>query len=106
MLETHLRQVATVVLESAIRISPPDAREWGLAMRGELSHVEGPWAALMWALGGAGILAARLDGGESRGKAAVERSQHNGTDGQGNGAFDQGKAGGSGRGLGLGGVAV
>jgi hypothetical protein len=59
MLETHLRQAATVLLESAIRISPPDARDWGQAMRGELNYVEGPWAAVMWALGGASVLAKR-----------------------------------------------
>jgi len=59
MLETHLRQVATVLLESAIRIAPPDTRDWGQAMRGELIHVEGPWAAVMWALGGASVLAKR-----------------------------------------------
>jgi len=57
MLETHLRQVATVLLESAIRIAPPDTRDWGEAMMGEIDHVEGPWAAVMWALGGAGVLA-------------------------------------------------
>jgi hypothetical protein len=59
MLETHLRQVATVLLESAIRIAPPDTRDWGQAMRGELIRVEGPWAAVMWALGGASVLAKR-----------------------------------------------
>ena len=59
MLEMHLRQAATVLLESAIRIAPPDTREWGRAMRGELNHVEGPWAAVMWALGGASVLAKR-----------------------------------------------
>jgi hypothetical protein len=59
MLETHLRQVATVLLESAIRIAPPDTHDWGQAMRGELIHVEGPWAAVMWALGGASVLAKR-----------------------------------------------
>ena len=59
MLETHLRQAATVLLESAIRIAPPDTRDWGQAMRGELNHVEGPWAAVMWALGGASVLAKR-----------------------------------------------
>ncbi len=57
MLETHLRQAATALLESAIRIAPPDTRDWGQAMRGELNHVEGPWAAVMWALGGASVLA-------------------------------------------------
>jgi hypothetical protein len=57
MLETYLRQAATVLLESAIRIAPPDSRDWGQAMRGELNHVEGLWAAMMWALGGASVLA-------------------------------------------------
>jgi hypothetical protein len=57
MLETHLRQASTLLLESAIRIAPPDMQDWGRAMMGELNYVEGPWAALMWALGGAGVLA-------------------------------------------------
>jgi hypothetical protein len=57
MLETYLRQAATVLLESAIRLAPPDAREWGQPMRGELSYVDGHWAAVMWALGGAGVMA-------------------------------------------------
>jgi hypothetical protein len=59
MLETHLRQAATVLLESAIRIAPPEARDWGQAMRCELNYVEGPWAAVTWALGGASVLAKR-----------------------------------------------
>jgi len=57
MLETHLRQASTVLLESAIRIAPPDTRDWGRAMRGELRYVEGPWAGTMWAIGGASVLA-------------------------------------------------
>lgn len=57
MLEMQLRQAATVLLQSAIRIAPPDTREWGRAMMGELNYVEGPWAAAMWALGGASVLA-------------------------------------------------
>jgi tetratricopeptide (TPR) repeat protein len=56
MLELPLRQVATLLLESAIRIAPPDTREWGEAMRGELSYVDGQWAGLMWAFGGAGMM--------------------------------------------------
>ncbi len=56
MLETHIRQAATVLLEYAIRLAPPDTREWGRAMEGELNHVEGQWAATMWALGGASVL--------------------------------------------------
>lgn len=53
----QLRQAAAVLLESAIRIAPPDTRNWGEAMRGELNHVEGSWAAAMWALGGSSVLA-------------------------------------------------
>lgn len=56
-LEAHLRQVATLLLRSAIRIAPRETLDWGEAMLGELNHVEGHWAALMWALGGAGVLA-------------------------------------------------
>ncbi|MGO9273850.1 MAG: hypothetical protein ACLQOO_27020 [Terriglobia bacterium] len=59
MLETHLRQAATLLLECAIRIAPPDAGDWGRAMRSELNYVEGHWAAVMWALGGAGVLVKR-----------------------------------------------
>jgi hypothetical protein len=56
MLETHLRQAATTLLESAIRIAPRETREWGQAILGELSYVEGPWTAMTWALGGASFL--------------------------------------------------
>jgi hypothetical protein len=45
-----------MLLESAIRIAPPDAREWGQAMRGELGYVKGPWAAAMWAFGGTRVM--------------------------------------------------
>jgi len=57
MVETYLRHAATVLLESAIRVAPPDTREWGQAMCGELSYVEGSWAALLWAFGGASVMA-------------------------------------------------
>ncbi len=56
MLETHLRQTATLLLEFAIRIAPPDTRDWGRAMVGELHHVESAWAAVRWALGGTSVL--------------------------------------------------
>ena len=46
-----------MLLESAIRIAPADTRDWGHAMVGELTHVEGPWAAILWALGSSGVLA-------------------------------------------------
>ena len=57
MLEMQLRQAATVLLESAIRIAPADARDWGRAMMGELNYVEGSWAGTMWALGSSSVLA-------------------------------------------------
>ena len=57
MLATHLRQAAAALLEYAIRMAPPDARAWGQAMRAELTYVEGHWAALLWALGGASVMA-------------------------------------------------
>ena len=57
MLEMKLRRAATVLLESAIRIAPPHARDWGLAMMGELSHVEGTWAPTVWAIGSSSVLA-------------------------------------------------
>lgn len=57
MLEAHLRQASIALLKTAIQIAPPDSREWGQAMESELAYVEGPWAALMWALGGASVMA-------------------------------------------------
>ncbi len=57
MLETHLRQAATALLEYTIRIAPMDTREWGEGMLGELRHVDGAWAAVGWSLGGASVLA-------------------------------------------------
>lgn len=57
MQELRLRHAATLLLEYAIRIAPPESREWGRAMRGELSFVEGHWAALGWAFGGASVMA-------------------------------------------------
>jgi hypothetical protein len=57
MLEVQIRQAATVVLQSAIRIAPPHTRDWGRAMMGELDYVEGPWAGAMWALGSSSVLA-------------------------------------------------
>ena len=57
MLDVHLRQAANLVLDTAIRLAPPDVREWGQAMRGELDYVEGSWASLGWAAGGVTVLA-------------------------------------------------
>ncbi len=57
MLETHLRQASSVLLEAAIRIAPADTRDWGRAMAAELPQVEGTWGAAMWAVGSTGVLA-------------------------------------------------
>jgi hypothetical protein len=57
MQEMPFRQAAALLLDYAIRIAPPESREWGQAMRGELSFVEGHWAALLWAFGGASVMA-------------------------------------------------
>lgn len=56
MAETRLRQAAIVLLKCAVRIAPGDAREWGRGISEELNYVEGDWAAVMWALGGASVM--------------------------------------------------
>jgi hypothetical protein len=51
------RQAATLLLRFAIWIAPRDTLDWGRGMLSELNHVEGNWSALLWSLGGAGVLA-------------------------------------------------
>jgi tetratricopeptide (TPR) repeat protein len=51
------RRLASLLLRSAIRVTPPDTLDWAQAMLSELSHVEGDWTALLWAVGGASVLA-------------------------------------------------
>jgi hypothetical protein len=51
------RRVAGLLLRFAIWIAPHDTLDWGHGMLSELNHVEGDWAALIWAMGGAGVLA-------------------------------------------------
>jgi hypothetical protein len=53
----HPRRVAGLLLRFAIWIAPHDTLDWGHGMLSELNHVHGDWAALIWAMGGAGILA-------------------------------------------------
>jgi hypothetical protein len=55
--QTLFHRLADFVLRIGIRLAPSEAREWGNAMLGELQHIEGKWAAVSWALGGAGVLA-------------------------------------------------
>jgi hypothetical protein len=51
------RRVATLLLRLAIWIAPSDTHDWGHGMLSELNHVEGNWSALIWSIGGAGVLA-------------------------------------------------
>jgi hypothetical protein len=51
------RRIAAFLLQSAISIAPRDTLDWGHAMLAELHHVHGNWAALLWSLGSAGVLA-------------------------------------------------
>lgn len=51
------RRIAAFLLGSAISIAPSDTLDWGHAMLAELHHVHGDWAALLWSLGSAGVLA-------------------------------------------------
>jgi hypothetical protein len=51
------RSVAIALLRFAIWIAPHDTLDWGRGMLSELNHVEGNWSALIWSIGGAGVLA-------------------------------------------------
>jgi hypothetical protein len=51
------RRIAALLLRFATWIAPHDAHDWGRGMLSELNHVQGNWAALIWAVGGAGVLA-------------------------------------------------
>jgi hypothetical protein len=57
MIPAFPRYVAIALLRFAIWFAPHDTLDWGRGMLSELSHVEGNWAALLWSLGGAGVLA-------------------------------------------------
>ena len=51
------RRIAALLLRFAIWIAPHDTLDWGRGMLSELNHVQGNWGALIWAVGGAGVLA-------------------------------------------------
>ncbi|MGC1415132.1 MAG: hypothetical protein WA817_07620 [Candidatus Acidiferrum sp.] len=51
------RSLAILLLRFAVWIAPHDTLDWGRGMLSELHHVEGNWSALIWAVGGAGVLA-------------------------------------------------
>jgi hypothetical protein len=45
------RRIAAQLLRFAIWIAPHDTLDWGHGMLSELNHVQGSWAALIWAVG-------------------------------------------------------
>jgi hypothetical protein len=57
MPEVYLRRFATSLLRWGISIAPQETAEWGHAMLSEIDQVEGTWSALLWSLGGTGVLA-------------------------------------------------
>jgi tetratricopeptide (TPR) repeat protein len=57
MPSAYPRRAANWLMRFARRITPPDQTDWARAMQSELDHVEGDWAALRWAVGGASVLA-------------------------------------------------
>jgi hypothetical protein len=54
---SYPRRFASQLLRAALSIAPHDTIDWGHGMLSELNHVEGNWSALLWAFGGAGVLA-------------------------------------------------
>jgi len=54
---SYPRRLASQLLRAALSIAPHDTLDWGNGMLSELNHVEGNWSALLWAFGGAGVLA-------------------------------------------------
>ncbi len=56
MPHTALHQCSHWLLRFAQRHSPPEAREWGDAMIGELEAVEGSWQRVAWSAGATGVL--------------------------------------------------
>lgn len=50
------RRAAAVLLRMAARLVPEESRAWGAAMLHELDYIEGDFAALRWAMGGASVL--------------------------------------------------
>src|SRR5579863_1610429 len=57
MKEPFPRRLAGRLLRAAIHIAPKPTVGWAQAMLGELSQVEGNWASLLWAMGGAWVIA-------------------------------------------------
>ena len=49
----NIRKLAFSILNRAVQHAPFESQEWGWAMLHEMEFVEGDWAALRWAIGGA-----------------------------------------------------
>lgn len=47
MLETMLRNAARRLMTFAVRICPPDTRDWAEAMSAAMEYVEGPFSSLL-----------------------------------------------------------
>jgi hypothetical protein len=56
------RLLASRLLSVVVRYAPTEYREWANAMLCELDFVEGDWAALLWALGGATTIFRQANG--------------------------------------------
>lgn len=48
-----IRGLSAKILGAAVRRAYSSMQEWGNAMPAEMEYVEGEWAAVVWALGGA-----------------------------------------------------
>jgi hypothetical protein len=57
MKESFLRRLASSLLRVAIRVAPKATVGWAQAILGELGQVDGDWSALLWAIGGAWVVA-------------------------------------------------
>jgi hypothetical protein len=53
------RTLALKILHGVVRLAPPHATEWSLAMLCEVDFIENDWSALSWALGSTRLLLTR-----------------------------------------------
>jgi uncharacterized membrane protein len=62
---TLIRNLALRILNAVVRRTPPDVRDWGLAMLREMDFIENDRAALFWAIGSVKALASSRKGKET-----------------------------------------
>jgi hypothetical protein len=55
MIDGLVQQFAAWLLGCSVELAPAEFRPWGDAMLAELRFIEGSWATLSWAVGGAGL---------------------------------------------------